>query len=39
MYPVYKTNIIKGAIYKNIVQEIKINFSELSNEIKLLKNF
>ena len=39
MYPLYKTNIIKGAIYKNTVQEIKINFSELSNEIPIIKEF
>ena len=26
MYPVFKTNIVKGSIDKNTVQEIKINF-------------
>ena len=39
MYPVYKTNIIKGAIDKNSVQEIKINFSEFANEDPVINEF
>ena len=39
MYPVFKTNIIKGAIDKNTVQEIKINFSEFSNEDPIITEF
>ena len=39
MYPVYKTNIIKGAIDKNTVQEIKINFSEFSTEAPIITEF
>ena len=39
MYPVYKTNIIKGAIDKNTVQEIKINFSEFAAEDPLINEF
>ena len=39
MYPVYKTNIIKGAIDKVTVQEIKINFSQFSEEDPILTEF
>ena len=39
MYPVYKTNIVKGAIDKNTVQEIKINFSEFAAEDPLINEF
>ena len=39
MYPVFKTNIIKGAIDKNTVQEIKINFSEFSTEVPIITEF
>ena len=39
MYPVYKTNIIKGAIDKNTVQEIKINFSEFEAGDPLINEF
>jgi hypothetical protein len=35
MYPVFKTNLIKGAIDKNTVQEIKINFSEFTEDPKI----
>jgi hypothetical protein len=39
MYPVFKTNIIKGAIDKVTVQEIKINFSQFSEEDPILTEF
>ena len=39
MYPVFKTNIVKGAVDKNSVQEIKINFSEFSTEVPLINEF
>jgi hypothetical protein len=32
MYPVFKSNIVKGAVDKNTVQEIKINFNGEVNE-------
>ena len=39
MYPVYKTNIIKGALDKNTVQEIKINFEEFSKQEPIINEF
>ena len=39
MYPVYKTNILKGAIDKNTVQEIKMDFSEFSTEDPKISEF
>mgnify|MGYP002624196121 CR=1 FL=1 len=39
MYPVFKTNIIKGAVDKVTVQEMKINFSQFSEEDPLLTEF
>ena len=39
MYPVFKTNIIKGAIDKNTVQEIKINFSQFATEDPIINEF
>jgi hypothetical protein len=39
MYPVYKTNIIKAAVDKNTVQEIKINFSDFSKEDPIINEF
>jgi len=32
MYPVYKTHVVKGALDKNTVQEIQINFEEFSKD-------
>ena len=39
MYPVFKSNIIKGAIDKNTVQEIKITFTDFSSEDPILTEF
>ena len=39
MYPVYKTNIIKAAVDKNTVQEIKISFSEFTAEDPQINEF
>ena len=39
MYPVFKSNIIKGAIDKNTVQEIKINFSQFAAEDPIINEF
>ena len=39
MYPIFKTNIIKGAIDKNTVQEIKVNFSEFAGEDPIINEF
>ena len=39
MYPVYKANIVKGAIDKNTIQEMKINFNEFTNEDPIITEF
>ena len=39
MYPVFKKNLIKGAIDKVTVQEMKINFSEFDSEDPVLTEF
>jgi len=39
MYPVFKTNLIKAAIDKNTVQEIKINFSDFSKDSPIINEF
>ena len=39
MYPVFKKNIVKGAIDKVTVQEMKINFSEFDSEDPKLTEF
>ena len=39
MYPVFKTNLIKAALDKNTVQEIKINFSDFSKEDPIITEF
>ena len=39
MYPIFKTNVIKGAIDKATVQEIKISFSLFSEEDPILTEF
>ena len=39
MYPVYKTNIVKGAIDKNTIQEMKINFPDFADEDPYITEF
>jgi len=39
MYPVFKTNIIKAAVDKNTVQDIKIDFSDFSKEDPIINEF
>ena len=39
MYPVYKTQVVKGALDKNTVQEIQINFEEFSKDNLAINEF
>ena len=39
MFPIFKTNVIKGAVDKAAVQEIKISFSQFSEEDLILTEF
>ena len=39
MYPVFKSGIVKGALNKSVVREIKVKFDEFSKEDPIIKEF